>query len=109
MPRRIQTAYRIISTIGEHIVARNALAGGGKCVGIDESADLRIEIAGLEIVQLRLLGSRLANEAKNGRFSKASRTPFLYLIIRKIRLICNMENGRFVDFYISETNAGDLG
>ena len=49
---------RIIQAIGKHIIAEDALAGRNQCIGIDESADLRIVITGLEVVErgLSLLG-----------------------------------------------------
>ena len=43
--------YRIISTIREHIVANKSLAGVRKLIRIDESADLRIVISGLQIIE----------------------------------------------------------
>jgi hypothetical protein len=45
--RNIFSAYRIIKTIGEHIMAEDALAGGGVGVGVDEAADCGVVIAGL--------------------------------------------------------------
>ena len=109
LPVSVVIIHRVIQTIGKHVVAQQALACGSKRIRIDESTDLGIVIAGLEVVQLRVLESKLAIEAKKAGFQRLFRTPFLYLIIRKIRLICNMKNGRFVDFYISGTNAGNLG
>ena len=44
--------YRIIPTIGKHVIAEDALAGAGIGVGIDESAQFGIVIAGLEVVEL---------------------------------------------------------
>ena len=38
---------RIIATVGKHIIAENALAGGGKGVSIDKSTNLRIVITRL--------------------------------------------------------------
>ena len=40
--------------IGKHIIAQEALAGGGVGVGIEESAQFRIVISGLQIVELSL-------------------------------------------------------
>ena len=51
MACRIYIAYRIIIAIREHIMADNALSGGGIAVRIDESADGRIVISGLEIIE----------------------------------------------------------
>ena len=47
----ITAICRIIPAVGKHIVAQEALAGGGKDVGVDESAEAGIVIAGLEVVQ----------------------------------------------------------
>ena len=52
--RGVCTASRIISTIGKHIVAQNALAGGSVGVGIDKSAQFGVVITGLEVVELGL-------------------------------------------------------
>ena len=41
----------IIITITKHIIAQHALAGGNKCVRINEPAHLRVIISGLEVVQ----------------------------------------------------------
>ena len=51
MSRRIRERYRIIITIGKHIIAQDALTGGSIRVCIDESAQFRIIITGLEIVE----------------------------------------------------------
>ena len=42
---------RIITAIGKHVIAQQALAGGGEGVRIDESSEAGIVIAGLEVVQ----------------------------------------------------------
>lgn len=42
---------RIITAIGKHIIAQQALAGGGEGIGIDESAEAGDVVAGLEVVQ----------------------------------------------------------
>jgi hypothetical protein len=47
----IDSGNRIIATVGKHIIAQDALAGRNECVGIDESAQFGIVIAGLEIVE----------------------------------------------------------
>ena len=43
--------YWIVTTIGKHIIAQDALAGGCVGIGIDETAHLGIVITGLEIVE----------------------------------------------------------
>ena len=57
---------RIIIAIRKHIAAEDALAGGGEAVCIDKSADLRIVITALEVIESRLLSVGLAKDAKNG-------------------------------------------
>ena len=47
----IGAVYGIISAVGEGVVAKVALAGRGVAVRIDEAADLRVVIPGLEIVE----------------------------------------------------------
>jgi hypothetical protein len=47
----IGAVYRIISAVGKGVVAKVALAGRGVAVRIDEAADLRVVIPGLEIVE----------------------------------------------------------
>ena len=42
---------RIISTIGKHIIARNALSGGNEAVRIDEPSPNRIVIPAVEVIQ----------------------------------------------------------
>ena len=45
---------RIISTIGKHIVAGNALTSRNKAVGIDKPTPSRIIVAAIEVIQPRL-------------------------------------------------------
>ena len=42
---------RIVATIGEHVIAGEALAGGDIGIGIDESAYLGIIVSGLQITE----------------------------------------------------------
>ena len=44
---------RVVSTVDEHVVAGEALAGGGEGVCIQESAGVRVVVPALEVVQLR--------------------------------------------------------
>ena len=43
----VRVYYRIVVAIREHVAADDALAGGDKCVCIDEPADLGVVVAGL--------------------------------------------------------------
>ena len=45
---------RIISTIGKHIVAGNALTSRNKAVGIDKPTPSRIIVSSVEVIQPRL-------------------------------------------------------
>ena len=45
---------RSVATIGKHVIAKHTLSGGCIGVRINESADLRIVISGLEVVELGL-------------------------------------------------------
>ena len=47
----IFSGNRIIPTISKHIIAQDALAGGGEGIGIDESACCGVVIAGLAVIQ----------------------------------------------------------
>ena len=44
---------RVITAVGEHVVAGEALAGGGEGVRIQESAGVWVVVSALEVVQLR--------------------------------------------------------
>ena len=46
-PKNISFIDWIIPTIREHVVANDALAGGDKCVRVDEAANLGVIVAGL--------------------------------------------------------------
>ena len=48
---RVYSVHRIIATIGVHIVAQDALAGGNEAVGVDESPDGRVIVAALEVIE----------------------------------------------------------
>ncbi len=54
---------RVITAIGKHIVAREALAGGSEGVSIDKSTDFGIIVAGLEAIQacFSMLGTTPVN------------------------------------------------
>ena len=55
---------RIISTIGKHIIARNALSGGNEAVRIDEPSPNRIVIPAVEVVQPRFRVVDIASVAQ---------------------------------------------
>ena len=60
--RNVNTINWAVQTIGKHVIAQNALAGGGVGVGIEESTNGGVIIPGLQIIQaqfsiLKLAGS----------------------------------------------------
>ena len=65
----IGTVSRVIQAICEHIAANDALAGRGVGVGVDESADGGVVVAGLEVVESGFLLRAIALMAKSGAFS----------------------------------------
>ena len=42
---------RVVSAIGVHIIAGQALAGGDEGIGVDKSADCGVVITGLEVIE----------------------------------------------------------
>ena len=72
--------------VGKHVIAQQALTGGGESVGIDESAQLGIVITGLEIVEPGLDILKLAPTSKIGQlgthFRLSKPRNILDLIIR---------------------------
>jgi hypothetical protein len=50
MPIRILCVYRVVVTIGKHVIAQDSLPGGNKGVGVDKSAPGGIVVAALEII-----------------------------------------------------------
>ena len=67
MTTEISSANRIIAAVGEHVITEDALAGGNEGVGVDEAADLRIVITGLQVIEAGILVGILA------------KTPFFHL------------------------------
>jgi hypothetical protein len=57
---QINMPYWVIEAICKHIVAQEALTGSDQCVRIDESADFRVVISGLQIIESGLCGVDLA-------------------------------------------------
>ena len=53
----------IVHTVGEHVIAQEALAGGNEGVGIEESAPFGVVIPALEIIELGFIYTLLAAEA----------------------------------------------
>ena len=52
MTNIISTNDRIIPTIRKHVIAEEALPGGGEGVGIEEAGCGGIIVAGLEVIEL---------------------------------------------------------
>ena len=74
----------VIQTIRKHIVSEQALAGGDKGVGIEESAPSRVVITGLEIIEPGLW-DRLV--AINHIFSKAWIVSAIHAWLEKYSII----------------------
>ena len=49
--RRITENDWIIIAVGKHIVAQDALAGGGEGVGIEEAGGGGVVVAGMEVIE----------------------------------------------------------
>ena len=47
----IYAHHRIVTAVGEHIIAQDALAGADETVGVDKSADFRVIVAALQVVK----------------------------------------------------------
>ena len=48
---RIESVYCVVITIGKHIMPDNTLTGTSITVCIEESANLRVVVTGLEVVE----------------------------------------------------------
>ena len=66
---RTTVIYRIIPTVGKHIVAQDALSGGSKGSRIDKSTSFGVIISALEVVQTGLLEITIAVKLKISLFS----------------------------------------
>lgn len=60
----VGTNHRAIIAVGKHIVPEEALASGGVGVCVDESAQGGGVISGLQVVEARFYGNKVAIEAK---------------------------------------------
>ena len=60
----IVAVHWIVQTIGEHIIAQNALAGGCEGIGIDEAAEFGIVIAVLEVIEFGFIAVDVATVAQ---------------------------------------------
>ena len=64
MTGRIRIVDGVIVAVGKHVIAEQALAGGNKCVGVDEPPDLGVVITALEVIQPRLIIVDIATVSK---------------------------------------------
>ena len=69
---KITISWSTISTIREHIAAEEALAGACEAVGVYEAADVGIVIAALQVIESRLCGVVLSNEAARIKLEASS-------------------------------------
>ena len=51
---KIASINRIVEAIGKHVIAQQALAGGGEGVGIEEAGGGGVIVAGLEVIKASL-------------------------------------------------------
>ena len=61
---------RIVVTISKHVISQEALAGAGVTVGVEESAQFRVVISGLQVIEARLLIRVVAVGAKKVEISE---------------------------------------
>ena len=54
----------IVATIRKHITAEETLPGGGVGVGVQEAAEFRIVVAGLEVIEPGVYYVQLARQDK---------------------------------------------
>ena len=64
----IRSNYRIVSTVGPHVIAQDALPGGSIGIGIEESACCGIVISRLKIIETGLYWDSLATGSKTACF-----------------------------------------
>ena len=60
LPTGIDTTHRIITTIGKHVISKDALSCSGEYIAIDKSTHCRVIISALEIVERGLSVLRLS-------------------------------------------------
>ena len=56
----ISSANGVISTIGKHVIAQDALAGGNEGIGVDEAGDFGIIITALQVIEAGISSGGLA-------------------------------------------------
>ncbi len=59
---------RIVVTISKHVISQEALAGAGVTVGVEESAQFRVVISGLQVIEARFGNAVLSSVAKEVDF-----------------------------------------
>ena len=60
LTQKVCHAHRIIVAVGKHVIAQFALAGTYISISIEESAELRIVISALQIIEPQLFGCQYA-------------------------------------------------
>ena len=69
---RINSINRIIAAVGKHIIPEEALPGAAVGVRIEEPLDDGVVIAGLEVIEARLLIVVVSSVPERIRVAKAS-------------------------------------
>ena len=73
MARRVLAICRTIPAIGKHIVAQYSLAGGDEGIGVEETAEFRIIITALQIIERCFVIENIASVAERVDLTKGIR------------------------------------
>ena len=82
-PITVYTIYRIVPAISKQVITEDALACRNQCIRVDEPADSRIVVSGLEIIEPGLYFLEEAMRPFLTTFLAVSNHANPYLIIRK--------------------------
>ena len=63
---RVLTIHRIVPAVGEHIIAEHSLSGRCEGIGVYESANFRVIISSLAIIQPGFVGLHIAGRGGFG-------------------------------------------
>ena len=71
----IHPVYRIIPAVRKHIEPQEALAGAAVGIGVEEALHGGVIISALQVIEARLFGWLLADEAKKGGLERHLKPP----------------------------------
>ena len=66
---RVTAIDGVVVTIGEHVIAQEALAGGGEGIGVEETAEVGIVISALEVIERCFLVIDIVTVAQGVQFA----------------------------------------